>query len=92
MPDYSVHRAAELAGDERVVVERWLGRALSADETISVSAYRPHPAPVGEERQNLRRDIISQAREIGSRAPDITEQEVDDLLDEAFGETRGKRG
>jgi hypothetical protein len=81
-----------LAGDERVIVERWLGRALSADETISVSAYRPHPAPVGDEREALRRNIITQAREIGSHAPDVTGQELDALLDEAFTETRGKRG
>ena len=91
MSDHSVHRATDLSGDERVIVERWLGRALSADETISVSAYRPHPAPIGNEREAMRRDIITQAREIGSRAPDVTEQELDHLLDEAFAEVRGKR-
>ena len=92
MPNHFVQRAADLTGDERVIVERWLGRALSADETIRVTAFRLHPAPVGEERETLRRDIISQAREIGSRAPDVVEQELDALLDEALAEIRGKRG
>jgi hypothetical protein len=37
MPDHSVHKAGDLAHDERLLVERWLGRILSNDETISVA-------------------------------------------------------
>jgi hypothetical protein len=81
-----------LAGDERLLVERWLGRTLSDDETIGVNAYRPHPAPAGEERDALRRMIVTQAHEIGSRAQDITEEEPDALLDEAFADARGPHG
>jgi hypothetical protein len=47
---------------------------------------------MGDERDALQRDIIAQAREIGSRAQGVTEQEVDALLDEALAETRGNRG
>ncbi|HTS08486.1 MAG TPA: hypothetical protein VMP68_23160 [Candidatus Eisenbacteria bacterium] len=89
MPDYSVHRASELARDERLIVERWLGRALSNDETISISTYRPHTPPGPGKRQSLRRTIVGQAREIGSRAGDISEQEVDEMLGEAFDSVRG---
>jgi hypothetical protein len=46
MPDYSIHRASDLAGDERLIVERWLGRALSNDETISVNAIVLTPAQI----------------------------------------------
>jgi hypothetical protein len=92
MSNHSVHKAAELAPDERLLVERWLGRALSDNETVSVSAYRSHVAPSGDQREALRRAIVSQSQEIGSRAQDVTEEEVDSLLDEAFTEIRGKRG
>jgi hypothetical protein len=92
MPDHSVHRASDLAGDERVIVERWLGRALSNDETISVNAYRPHAAPDSAKRQCLRRDIVAQAREIGARAEDITDRELEDLVSDAFEDVRGRRG
>jgi hypothetical protein len=68
MPDHSIHKATDLARDERLLVERWLGRALSNDETIRVTAYRPHCAPTGDEREVLRREIVTQAQEIGSRA------------------------
>jgi len=91
MPDHSVHKAGDLAGDERSIVERWLGRTLSDDETISVNAYRPHPAPDVDNRQVLRRSILAQAREIGSRAGALSDEEIDDLLDEALSDARGHR-
>ena len=92
MADHSIHKAGDLARDERLLVERWLGRPLSNDETISVNAYRPHPAPIGEEREALRQEIVTQARDIGSRVPDALEEDVDALVDEAIGATRGRRG
>ena len=91
MPSHSVHKASDLAPDERMFVERWLGRALSRDETVTLNAYRPHVAPSGAEREALRRDIIAQAREIGSRSSDLSEDEADALVDEAFAEVRGRR-
>jgi len=92
MSNHSVHKAGDLAHDERLLVERWLGRALSNDETISLNAYRPHPAPTGEERETLRREVIAQAQDIGSRVQDVNEDDVGPLVDEAISATRGKRG
>ena len=92
MPDHSVHKAGDLARDERMLVERWLGRPLSNDETISVNAYRPHSAPTGDQREILRREIVTQAQEIGSRVHDADEKDVDALLDEAIAATRGRPG
>jgi hypothetical protein len=89
--DHSIHKASELAGDERLVVERWLGRTLSNDETISISAYRPHTPPDPHKGEALRRAIVAQAREIGSRAGDIAEREIEDLLGEAFEDARSRR-
>ena len=48
MPDHLVHKASDLAGDERLMIERWLGGTLSNDETIGISAYRPHIPPDAE--------------------------------------------
>jgi len=92
MPDYSVHKAGDLARDERLLIERWLGRPISNDETISVNAYRPHVAPTGNEREILWQEIMRQAREISSRVQDADEKEIDALIDEAFAATRGGRG
>ena len=91
MPNHSVHKASDLAPDERLFVERWLGRALFRDETVTLNAYRPHAAPVGAEREALRRNIIAQARETGLRGSDVSEDGNDALVDEAFAEIRGRR-
>lgn len=90
MANSSVHKVGDLAREERMLVERWLGRAVSEDETISLNAYKPHAPPVGPARDALRRDIISQAREIGSRAEEIGEDETDALVDQTFAEIRRK--
>jgi hypothetical protein len=71
-------------------VERWLGRAVSDEETVSLSVYQLHPAPVGPEREALRRQIVSQARAIGLRAPEIGDEEAGALVDEALAEIRRK--
>jgi hypothetical protein len=92
MPDHSVHKASDLARDERLLLERWLGRPLSDDETISVNAYHPHSAPSAEEREVLRREIVTQAREIGSRIQDADVEDVDALVDDAITAARGRRG
>jgi hypothetical protein len=63
-----------------------------AGETISVNAWRPDSAPTGDEREIQRWEIVSQAREIGSRVEDTNEEEVDSLLDEAITDIRGRRG
>jgi hypothetical protein len=92
MPEHSVHKAVDLAREERLLVERWLGRALANDETISVSVYRPHSAPTADEAEILWRDIMTQAHQIGSRVENANEKDLDALLDEAFEATRGKPG
>ena len=43
-------------------------------------------SPITPKRQKLRRDIVVQARDIGSRAENITDTELEDLLGEAFGD------
>ena len=90
MPNNWVHRVSDLPREERTLVERWLGRTLADDETVSLNVYKPHPAPAGPERESLRREIIYQAREIGARAQGIGEEEADALVNEAFAESRRK--
>jgi len=92
MPDFSVQKVSDLGRDERLLFERWLGRELSSDETISINAWRPHQAPTGTRLETLRRDIVSQAREIGSRAPEMAPEEIDALVEEAIDSVRGLRG
>ena len=81
MPDYSVPKASDTRGD--------------ADETISLSAWHPHVPPPAGERERLRREIVAQARDIGSRvqegSQDIDETELTALLQEALAVGRFNR-
>jgi len=90
MPNHSVHKASDLAPDERMFVERWLGRALFRDETVTLNAYRPHAAPAGpganspaEHHRSGPRDRLTRPRRL--------RDEADALVDEAFAEIRGRR-
>ena len=89
MPNNSVHRVSDLALKERMLVERWLGRTLSEDETVSLTAYRPTPRrPAANARIFGGTSCLRPAR--SAPAPKgITEEEVDALLDEAFTDIRG---
>jgi hypothetical protein len=84
MPDHSIRRASDLAGDERLIVERWLGRAVSNEETISIQGISSACRPGDLKRQRLRHDIVGKAHEIGSGAGDVRDRELDELLGEAF--------
>jgi hypothetical protein len=92
MPNYSVHKASELASDERVLVERWLGRPLAEDESVSLNAIRPHGVPSEVERAALRREILAQTAEIGSRGPKASEEVARALVKDALSALRGRRG
>jgi hypothetical protein len=91
MSDCCVHKARDLGDEERRLIERWLGRSLANDETVSLSAYRPTPPADDKDREALRRSIVAQAREIGSRVNDARDEEIEALLDEAFAAVRNRR-
>ena len=85
MLDHCAQKAGDLPRDERLIVERWLARPLSDDETISVNAYRPRYASFSDD---VWEEVLTQARETGSRAParDIGEFGLDakELADAVF--------
>jgi len=57
-----------------------------------MNAYLPHPAPGSDERETLRREINTQAREIGSRVEITEAEDVDALIEKAFSAIRSQRG
>ena len=79
-----LHKASDLAPDERLVVERWLGRPVSEDETITLTTYREASEA---ERRAAGREFMALAKEIGSRAED-NQEEIGALVDEAVQSVR----
>jgi RecB family exonuclease len=54
-------------------------------------ACRPHRAPDTAERERLLGEIIAQSRIWASRTPDVTEEELTDMIDEAIRAVRSQR-
>ena len=73
MENVVIHKANELPSDARRAVERVLGRVLEPDEEVSIMAFSPHPAPTGEARQHLARQLEDRiAKTANARATSLT--------------------
>ena len=88
MENVSIHKASDLSPEAKSAIELLLGRAIEADEEISVMALRPHPAPQGPVRQVLARKLESLMDRMADRVKDVPESEVDEILDEAMRSVR----
>jgi hypothetical protein len=55
-------------------------------------SIRAHGVPSELERAALRRGIVAQAEEIGSRAPEASEEVARALVEDALSALRGGRG
>jgi hypothetical protein len=73
------YKTTDLAPDERVAVERLLGRELENDEAVEIIAHKASQLPV--EQQAERRKALARIRELakGKSLGDVT---VRDLIDE----------
>lgn len=90
MGDIAIHKADELPSDARRAVERVLGRVLEPDEEVSIMAFSPHPAPAGELRQHLARQLQDRMARTAERVRDIPESEQEAAIDEAADRVRSK--
>ena len=54
--------------------------------------WQPHEGPSREVRESLRHEILALAQEVGERRGDMSHDEYEALIEEAFAATRGKTG
>jgi L-lactate utilization protein LutC len=54
-------------------------------------AYRPHPAPVGNERGDLASRFKERIDKTAAKLKDVPEAELDELIDEAVDSVRHHR-
>ena len=86
-----LHKASELPPDVRQVVGRLLGRPLDPEEYISLTAYRPHQAPAGDERAELIQRFQARIDQTAAKLEGVPEAELDALIDEAADHVRHRR-
>jgi len=75
-----------------MVVERVLGRALEPDDEVSIMAFSPHPAPTGDARKHLARQLEDRLRATAESVRHVPEDEQEAAIDEALSHVRSNPG
>ncbi len=88
MQNVSIQKAEDLSAAVKSALESLLGRPLQADEEVSVMAFRPHEATQGPVRDQLARRLNEQMDAMADRAKDASDNELDEILDDAMRSAR----
>jgi hypothetical protein len=88
MHNNALRKAVELAPPVRAAFESVLGRHLGDEETVSISAYPPRPAPTGEAREAAYRRLLEFGDKLAERVKDVPEEEIDAAINEAVDYVR----
>ena len=88
MQNNALRKASDLEGPIRAAFESVLGRSLQDNETVSVHAYQPRPAPTGQTREEAYRRLLDSTDKLAQRVKDVPEEEIDAAIDEALDKTR----
>ena len=88
MQNLTIQRANDLAPNVKSALEALLGRALENGEEISVMAFRPHSAPSSAERGECVERLVNQMNDMADRVRDASDEELNEVLDEAMRSVR----
>ncbi len=88
MQNVCIQKASQLPEDVKSAVEHLLGRPIDADEEVSVMAFRPHNALPRRARQKTARKLQAHMDKMAERVKGVSEEEIDDILDEAMRSVR----
>jgi hypothetical protein len=83
------YKASDLSSDQRLAIESLIGRSLQADEGLNIQLSRVlKEAPSGEERSLAYSQYLEDADRIARRARDVSDEELDSLIDDACDHVR----
>ena len=88
MPNVLIHKASEMKPQMRAALEAELGRSLKDDEEVSIMAFEPHPAPIGQARKRAARGLEEHFNRVDQKTKDIPDEEMEEILDEALRNVR----
>jgi hypothetical protein len=91
MQNVSVHKASHLPAAVKSAVEQLLGRAIAADEEISVVAVPPQHPPPPENPAAVARNLEAFLNRRAAKVRDVPEEEIDAVVDEAVDHVRHSR-
>jgi hypothetical protein len=96
MPNVSsLHKACDLAPDQRRAIESLLGRVLNEDEMVSVRTSTGRilkEALKGDAREDAFRKLFDRIENTANRAEGVSEEQIDAAIDEAVDYVRHNHG
>jgi len=86
-----VRDAKAFQGNERRWLEDSLGQSLREDQKVFIMAFTPGVPPDGTARQKAKKSLhqIFSKAEAHARQNGITQQQIDEAIDEAMSQERG---
>ena len=90
MPKISIHNVRDMGQDARRALEGLLGRSLTEEEQVSVTASPARSAPTGGERRIAAERLSETLKAMSDSARAIPQDELESLIDEAMDEVRGR--
>ena len=88
MQNVSIRRAGDLPAFVRAAVEQLLGRAIAADEEVSVSAVPPQQGLPLADRKAVARQLEDFLDRRAGKVKDLPDEEMDLAIDEAAHHVR----
>ena len=82
-----IRNVKDLSPDQRLAVERLLGRSVSERETVSVQAFEP-PTISDHRRQEIAEDLRRYFAEVDAHRPPVSDEQADEIIDEAIRSSR----
>jgi hypothetical protein len=85
------HQVKDLSADQRLAIESLVGRPLRDDESLTIRpSHILKEAPTGKEREHLFRRYQDHLDELARRVTNVSEDEIEAVVDEAIRHVRPK--
>jgi len=92
MQNISIQKASDLPKNVKSAVEQLLGRAIEADEEVSIAAVPPQQIQPFEGRIAIVKNLESFLTRRAAKVMDVSDAALDAVIDEAVDKTRHRRG
>lgn len=83
-----IHKVKDLSAEQKVALEKLLGRTISDQDDISVRVLPPTSRISPERRRQILEGLRAYFSQIDSQRKPISDEEVDEILNEALRSTR----
>ena len=92
MQNVSITKASELPQSLKSAVEQLLGRAIDADEEVSIAAVPRQQIPPAANREVMAEKLEAFLNRRAAKVEDTADEELDAAIDAAVDQVRHRRG